>query len=457
VRHGLRYAMLAAALASCSWLPGHELPYALDSSAPAAQPRGSSTKTVTEARAVAAALRPAPGATLLDRHLATMAEVSTVPLVKGNDVRLLIDGPATFAAMFAAIERARSSVQLQTYIFEADELGEKMAALLRRKQRQGVEVSVLYDSIGSLGTPAAFFERLREDGVRVCEFNPVNPLKGKGVTLNHRDHRKILVVDGAVAFTGGINVSSVYSRGSASRARAPADEKERKKSGWRDTQIEVRGPAVGEFQRLFADSWGKQSCPAAHRLDAAKPPARGDKVVRVIGSTPDESRNLIYIELLSAIDHAESSVYITMAYFVPDRQTLDALTNAARRGVDVRLILPGFSDFSVVFHAGRSHYRRLLEAGVRIFERRDALLHAKTVVIDGVWSMVGSANMDWRSFVHNDEVNAVVLGSGFAAEMKAMFDRDLAAATPVTLEQWAHRGLATRLQELWARAWEYWL
>jgi cardiolipin synthase len=177
----------------------------------------------------------------------------------------------------------------------------------------------------------------------------------------------------------------------------------------------------------------------------------------VLASSPDSPGNPIRDELLSAIAHAERSVHVTMAYFVPDPVTLGVLEDAARRGVDVRLVLPGFSDFWVVHAAGRSHYARLLEAGVRIFERRDALLHAKTVVIDGVWSTVGSANMDWRSFLHNDEVNVVVIGAGFGAEMEALFAADVARAVPVEADAWARRGLAERSKEGVARLLEWWL
>jgi cardiolipin synthase A/B len=163
------------------------------------------------------------------------------------------------------------------------------------------------------------------------------------------------------------------------------------------------------------------------------------------------------VELLSAIAHAERSIHITMAYFVPDRQAIDALTQAAQRGLDVKLILPGFSDFSLVFQAGRSYYSELLQGGVKIFERRDALLHAKTAVIDGVWSTVGSANMDWRSFLHNDEVNAVILGESFANEMENMFQADLKESSAINAEQWANRGVVLRLKESLARLWAYWL
>jgi cardiolipin synthase len=184
---------------------------------------------------------------------------------------------------------------------------------------------------------------------------------------------------------------------------------------------------------------------------------RGHEVVRAIGSSPDEPFSLIYVTLLSAIASAETDVLITNAYFVPDPQLLAALKTAAARGVDVRLVLPGKTDSALVFHAGRSYYDELLEDGVELFERRDALLHSKTAVIDGVWSTVGSTNLDWRSFLHNRELNAVVLGTEFGDSMRAAFERDIRQSDRITLEQWRRRSVLVRVKEAFARLWQYWL
>ncbi|HYF60372.1 MAG TPA: phospholipase D-like domain-containing protein [Burkholderiaceae bacterium] len=390
---------------------------------------------------------------LVARHLAFMDQLGSAPLIVGNATRLLVDGPETHRAMFDAIARARRHVHLQTYILEGDETGRRLADLLVERRRQGVQVSVMYDAIGGIRTPKEYFDRLREAGVAVCEANPVDPRAGRGVTLNNRDHRKILVVDGRAAYTGGVNVSDVYASGSAS-ARRRAE----RGAGWRDTHLEVRGPAVAEFQRLFLDSWVKQGCPAQPEAGwFPKAVPEGDRVLRVLASSPDRPDNPIRDELLSAMAHAERSIHVTMAYFVPDPTTLEVLEAAARRGVDVQLVLPGFSDFWMVHAAGRAHYDRLLAAGVRIFERRDALLHAKTAVVDGIWSTVGSANMDWRSFLHNDEVNVVVVGEGFGREMEALFREDVARAEPIEPAEWARRGPIERAKEALARLAEYWL
>jgi cardiolipin synthase len=300
---------------------------------------------------------------------------------------------------------------------------------------------------------------MRRQGINVCEYNPLSPLAMKASRRTQRDHRKLLVVDGRVAFTGGINISNEYSRSSfmfRHSKRRPSFDQTRE--GWRDTQVEIRGPAVPAFQELFMNTWSKQHCPAMGGGGYfPQPRVEGDKLVRVIGTSPDDAENLIYLELLSAIRHAERSVHITMAYFVPDNAMVDALADAARRGVDVRLILPSATYLSIVFNAGRSRYAGLLAAGVRIYERENAPLHAKTVVIDGVWSTVGSANMDWLSFLHNDEVNAVVLGEDFAVEMERMFTADLGQSVAIRPDRWRRRGLWPRIKESVSRLLEYWL
>lgn len=403
--------------------------------------------------------RDAGDSEILRRHLALEEAVNRdSPLVLGNRLSLLKDGPATYKAMFAAIRSAHDHVNLQTYIFEAGQTGEAFARLLLAKQAAGVQVNIIYDSVGSIDTPPEFFERLRQAGIRTLEFNPVNPakLKKKEWRLNNRDHRKLLVVDGKTAFLGGINISESYSSGSLSR---PSKKKKgRQSEGWRDTHLQIDGPAVAEFQKLFLDTWARQKAPPlAPRQYFPKLARQGDEIVRAIASESDDPDSPIYLTLLSAIEHAERNIRLTNAYFVPDPQLRRALVDAARRGVDVQLILPSRSDSWPVFHAGRSHYDELLSAGVKIYERRNTVLHAKSASVDGVWSTVGSTNLDWRSFLHNDELNAVILGSDFARQLNAMFAQDRAASELIELEQWRRRPLYIRLQEWLARRFEYWL
>lgn len=390
---------------------------------------------------------------ILDRHMALEQAIVGTPLVAGNKAVLLEDGRATYAAMFAAIRRARDHINLETYIIEDDEIGHRFADLLIQKQRQGVQVNLIYDSVGAIDTSEEFFERLKAGGIRLVEFNPINPLETKKKWLiNNRDHRKLMIVDGRKVFLGGINISGVYSRGSFSR-RKPAAAPD----GWRDTHVQIEGPVVAEFQKLFLETWHKQKGEPLNGNYFPRLEEVGGDVVHAIGSTVDDPHSLIYLTLLSAIVHAESHVYLTNAYFVPDPQLLQSLKDAARRGVDVKLILPGRTDFWLVFHAGRSHYSDLLRAGVKIYERRGTVLHSKTALVDGVWSCVGSTNLDWRSFLHNDEVNAVVLGASFARQLRSLFDEDLAQSDAVDLQRWERRPLSDRLQEWFGRLWEYWL
>jgi cardiolipin synthase len=388
----------------------------------------------------------------LARHAAVLEAAALRPLVAGNSVQLLTDGPATYRSMFEAIDKARDHINLETYIFEDDEVGHQFAGKLLAKQKRGVQINLMYDSLGSVAADKGFFDRMKQAGIRVVEYNPVNPLKrGKG-TLNNRDHRKILVVDGKVAFTGGINVSEVYSSSSAGTGSQAS-----KSGGWRDTHARIEGPVVAELQKLFLENWKEQKGPDLEtRMLFPQLASKGPHRVRVVPGDAHDEISEIYYTFLSAINNASKSIHLTMAYFVPDEQTIRSINAAARRGVEVVMILPGYSDFWAVFHAGRSHYSGLLEAGVKIYEQEKALLHAKTAVIDGVWSTVGSSNLDWRSFLHNDEVNAVVLGADFAAEMEQLFQVDLERAKRIDPREWEQRSLWLRAKEQFARAWQYW-
>jgi cardiolipin synthase len=418
-------------------------------------------------------------AELLKRQLAAMSAFGDVDLYAGNDAKLLVDGPATFAAMFAAIEKARRQVVLESYIIEDAEVSRQLADLLLRRRAEGLEVAVLYDAVGSFGTQDDYFDRMRQGGIAVCAFNPVNPLKrARYHKITHRDHRKILIVDGETGFTGGINISAVYSSGSggfgsrgpskparpraapapaSAASGAPDPSGQADDNGWRDTMIQVRGPATQALHQMFREVWSQQHCEGTvSEIQLPPGPPPGKQLMRVIPSTPQDTENRIYTLLLGSIRAAQRSVYLTMAYFAPGQDMVDALCEAAARGVDVELILPSRSDFSPVMHAGRSHYERLLQAGVRIHELQDAVLHAKTAVIDGVVSTVGSSNMDWRSFVHNNEVNAVVLGEDFGEAMTRMFERDRAASRAIDLRLWQDRGLWQRGKEFFSRMFEQW-
>lgn len=453
---------LVSMLAACALRPVAHVPEQA-----AARPSASRVQ-VADGGGAPKQVRPGTAARLIDpggaeamlkHHLVHVEDAIATPLVLGNDAHLLIDGPETKDAMFRAMGQARRQIDLETYILEAAGSGQRLVELIETKRAEGVRVRILYDSVGSMDTPAEYFQRLTALGATVCEFNPVNALKAKRdsrLTINNRDHRKLLIVDDKVAFTGGINISAVYSSGSFGRKHRAPD----RTTGWRDTHVQVRGPVVAQFQELFEQSWRGQNCQAAElepgHAGQRKPlAAAGKMAARLVAADPQMERSELYVALLSAIEHARERVWLTYGYFVPDEGTLSTLEQAARRGIDVRLALPGFSDFWAPFHAGRSHYARLLDAGVRIFERRDALLHAKTAVIDGVWSSVGSTNLDWRSFVHNYEADLLVLDRGFADEMEALFRLDESVSHEILEREWKRRDVGVRFLEWLARRWEY--
>lgn len=434
------------------------VPHGLDAPTPAGPSRPATLSPWTAlsrlwTHRVADARRPDAG--LLRRHARLLMRALRRPLVGGNRLELLIDGPATYAAMFAAIDAARDHINLESYIVEADGPGEELARRLLAKCSQGVKVNLLFDGFGSIQTQGAYFDSLRAGGVKLCEYNPLRSWRRIfSRAVHRRDHRKLMVVDGRIAFVGGINISGVYSAGSAglSAASSEADAA----PPWRDTHLRIEGPLAAEFQRLFLQHWSRHADASLQPAQYLPAPVACGRVRGAVASfEAGQRRNPFYRALLKAIDHAQQRVSITVAYFVPTRRLVRSLSRAAQRGVDVRLVLPSESDAWAPLHAGRSHYGRLLQAGVRIYERQGALLHAKTTVIDGVWATVGSANLDWRSFVHNAEANAVVLDPAFGAEMESVFRTDLQASREVTLEEWRRRGVFQRLRERLARRFEF--
>ena len=391
---------------------------------------------------------------LLERHTAVTESITESPLTKGNKVTLLADGQATYAAMFRAMRNAKDHINLESYIIEDDETGRKFADLLLQRKAAGVQVQIIYDSMGSIDTPESFFKRLRDGGIDVVGFNPLNPAKSREKwSLTHRDHRKILIADGKTAIIGGVNISKVYSSrpGKRKQGKAPPIH-------WRDTDIQIDGPAVAELQKLFLDSWLKQKgAPLSGRNYFPELKESGNALVRVVGSTPGQSNRIPFVVYVSAIALAEHSVHLTNSYFIPDNQIVTALADAAKRGVDVKIILPGISDSKLVLYAQRHHYSKLLESGVQIYEHKSSLLHAKTAVIDSVWSTVGSTNMDFLSMLNNDEVNAVILSKEFAAEMEKMFAGDLAESRRIKLQEWKKRALLPKMREWFVNLFVRWL
>jgi len=406
----------------------------------------------------------APSPTALhSSHAHALVAGLSEPLVTGNRVDLLQDGPGTYAAMFDAIDNARDHVNLESYILEAEGPGEEFARRLIARAKAGVRVNVLYDSFGSLGTPASYFEHLRANGVNVCEYNPLRRLGNLlSRALHLRDHRKLMVVDGRIGFIGGVNISSVYSAGSSPLAAVSGsgggDAEAPGKPGWRDTHVRVEGPIVAQLQRLFMRHWSKHSSIALRGTHYFPPLApAGNQRVALAACDAGRRRNPFYRALLSALDASQHRIFLTTAYLVPTRRLMRSLVRAARRGVDVHLMLPGMSDFWAPLQAGRSHYTRLLRAGIHLHELHDTLLHAKTCVIDGLWTTVGSSNLDWRSFLHNAEANLVVLDATLAQEMERVFMDDVARSKEILREEWARRGWRQRVVETLARRFEFFL
>ena len=445
------------ALGGCASVPNVEP--VINQSANAGEPQLVGARgplSVEQSKAALDKLRAqAPDSDILQRHLAIENAVAESPLVTGNRTRILRDGAATFSAMFAAIKSARDHINLEYYIVEDVESdGEHLGDLLIAKRAAGIQVNVIYDSYGSNATPAAFFERLKAGGVSVVDFNPINPLQANAAvgSPNDRDHRKIMVVDGATAIVGGVNLSATYEAHPLAKSGAVAGKPT---EFWRDTDLQIEGPVVAQLQKLFLEHWSAQKGPA---LDEAKffpkVPSKGNEIIRVLGSTPKDGVPRYYVTVLSAIRNAEQRIQMATAYFVPTQKEIDDLVADAKRGVDIRLLLPGESDSDLALTVGRSYYRQLLEAGVKIFETRNEVLHSKVAVIDGVWTIIGSSNFDRRSVLFNDEVDAVVLGANTGQQIEAMFEDDFKDATPIELATWVDRPLSVKIKEMIFATWQ---
>ncbi len=363
----------------------------------------------------------------LPGFLAEMRRLRIGGLSGGNSVRLLTTGDACFDEFVSAINSARRSINLEIYIFKSDAIGWMIAELLAKKAGRGVEVNIIYDAVGCLGTSPALFSFLRLGGVELVEFHPVIPWR-KYFNIDMRDHRKLLVVDGRVAFVGGMNIGNEY----AGRKYSGGD--------WRDTHLRIEGPAVRDVQFFFFENWyrygGATVDSARHFPNLYEP---GKKLLMVLCSKSRRQVKPIQESYISAINFAKQSIYITNAYFIPDARIYRALVRAARRGVDVRLLLPGKSDLAMVQHASRYLYKRYLRHGIRVYEYRRSVLHAKTAVIDGIWSTVGSSNIDRRSFSRNLEINAIILDQPFGDEMERVFFSDLKKSEELLLRDWKKR------------------
>lgn len=383
--------------------------------------------------------------------------LSASPIVFGNQVTLLSSGAETFAAIFEAIASARDSINLEYFILaDVESNGVHLSDLLLDRLGAGVKVNMIYDAFGSRDTPDAFFEQLRKAGAKVLEFNPTDPfLTRVGWSPNDRDHRKIAVIDGTIGFTGGVNLDLAYDNPPS--AGVPADGNTRN-AFWRDTAVRIEGPAVAELQKLFFGTWREQKAPAAEKADYFPQLARvGVQTIRIIGSAPGNDQPLYYASLMTAMRSARRRVWLSSGYFVPPHDEREELVRIARSGVDVRIVAPAFSDVQSAVFAARAAYGDLLEAGAHIYEMRDSVIHAKLAVVDDIWAAVGSSNLDRRSVVFNNEVDAVILGNETAAQVEKLLKYYMSVAPEVEHAKWEHRSLEERVQELKARVWEYWM
>ncbi|AOJ80500.1 MULTISPECIES: cardiolipin synthase [Burkholderia] len=364
-----------------------------------------------------------------------------MPFLAGNAVRTLVNGDATFSAILAAIDAARSYVIVQFFIVRDDALGAMLRDTLIARAQAGVRCYLLYDSIGSFDLPSSYVHALREGGVEVHPF-ATNKQFVNRFQLNFRNHRKIVVVDGERAFVGGHNVGVEYLGGNP------------RLSPWRDTHIEVRGPAVANIQYVFAEDWhwATQSLPP--QAPPPAPVADADMHCLVVPMGPADKQETGSLFFAEAINAARERVWITTPYLVPDEAVISALKLAVMRGVDVRVLIPSRRDHYVVFEASKLYARDLVDAGVRIFRYRPGFLHQKVVLIDRAAAAVGSANLDNRSFRLNFEIMVLTVDEGFAAEVETMLERDFGNAFEVDLSEYrrspAWRRVAMHVARLFA-------
>jgi cardiolipin synthase len=359
--------------------------------------------------------------------------------------------------MFAALRTARHSINLEYFIFaNVRSGGDSLQSVLLDRLNAGVAVNISYDSYGSRNTQDEFFTALRQGGAKIITFNPIDPLRSRAGWLpNDRDHRKIMVIDGLIGFTGGINLDLAYDNPPS--AGVPPDGDTRK-AYWVDTALRIEGPAVAELQKLFFGTWRDQKGPPIDPAGYFPPlPRTGVQTIRIIGSSPGQQQPLYFESLMTAIDSARQRIWLCSGYFVPPLVQREALDKAARAGIDVRIVTPAFSDVQSAVYAARAAYGDLLEAGAHIYEMHDAVLHAKVAVVDDTWTAIGSSNLDRRSVVFNNEVDAVILGHDTAAQVETLLKTYMASSVPVDLERWRHRPLGERLDEIKARVWQYWM
>jgi len=368
----------------------------------------------------------------------TLEAHAQAPIVGGNRLKLLLNGEQIYPAILGAIRQARSTITYAQYSYEDGQIARELAQALAERCRAGVRAHVLLDSVGTVAMPREYVELMSEDGCEVVSFRPIGPF-GLG-RANNRNHRRILVVDGRIGFTGGSGVSSKWMGNG------------RVAGHWRDTDVQIEGPVVEYLQGAFAENWVEATGAVIGGAEYFPAPrtVKGRTHAQIIRSGPQGGGYAMYTTFLLALSSARRSIKVTNPYVLLDEQMVETLILAARRGVQITFLVPGVSDHPLVRHAGRRQFGRLLEAGIEIHEYTAALLHAKTIVIDGIWATVGSTNLDHRSFKLNDELNVVAYDTEFAAQLEKVFQEDLRYAQRIDLETWRNRSVRGRVFELLA-------
>ncbi len=356
-------------------------------------------------------------------------------LIGGNRVRPLHDGDEIFPAMLAAIRAAKASICFETYIYWSGEIGREFCEALAERARAGVPVHIVIDGVGAAKLDAKLVAMMQDAGVEVQRFHP--PSWRTISKLNNRTHRKLLIIDGRIGFTGGVGIADQW--------RGHAQDREH----WRDNHYQVEGPVVAQLQSAFMDSWLKTAAYVLHG-DAYFPALEpvGDQAMQLFKSSPDEGSESVRLMFLLAISAARESIDIANAYFVPDDLSLQTLIAAAKRGVRIRVVVPGkLIDTHITRRASRARWGPMLEAGIEIHEFQPTMFHCKVMIVDRLWVSVGSTNFDSRSFRLNSEANLNVRDEGFAAQQSDVFAGDLARSRQVTLEAWRHRPQHEKLIE----------
>jgi cardiolipin synthase A/B len=367
----------------------------------------------------------------------TMEAYTNAAVSNGNRVELLLNGDQIFPAQVEAIRSARRTLTYAQYFYEDGRPAEQIVQAISERCRAGIRARVLLDGFGSLRMPPELTRELESSGCRVAIFRPLTPWTMDNA--NNRNHRRILVVDGRMGFTGGSGASSKWMGNG------------RQKGQWRETDVRLEGPMVNDLQGAFAENWLEATGEMLGGDGYFGPqPARGSVVAQVVRSSPASGSIAVYNMYLLAISSARRTIYLTNPYFLPDERMTQSLIEARGRGVRVVLLLPGAIDNNIVRQASRAGFGRLFDAGVEIYEYRSGLLHAKTMVVDGRWATIGSANVDNRSFALNDEVNVAIYDGGMAARLEKVFADDLRHSRRLDAAQWRARGPVGRILELLA-------